>query len=62
MNADARTLHALKNQLSIVLGFSELLVAEAAPDDPRRRDFQEIHKAAVAALGLIEQAAAPEVP
>src|SRR5438552_6460988 len=41
--------HALKNYLSIILGFSELLLQETAPDDPRREDFAEIHKAATAA-------------
>lgn len=45
--------HALKNYLGIVLGFSELLLEEAAPDDPRRGDFEEIHKAAMAAVRLV---------
>jgi hypothetical protein len=45
--------HDFKNQLAIVLGFAEILLAEAAEDDPRRADFREIHKAAVAALDLL---------
>ena len=47
--------HALKNYLAIILGFSELLLQEAAVDDPRRGDFEEIHKAATAALQLVAE-------
>jgi signal transduction histidine kinase len=45
--------HTLKNQLSIILGFSELLLQESAADDPRRDDFVEIHKAAAAAVQVV---------
>jgi hypothetical protein len=45
--------HKLKNHLSIILGFTELLLQEAAPDDPRREDFEEIHKAASAAVQIV---------
>jgi hypothetical protein len=45
--------HDFKNQLAIVLGFSEILLTEAAEDDPRRADLKEIHKAAAAALDLL---------
>ena len=45
--------HDFKNQLGIILGFSEMLLADAADDDPRRGDFEEIHKAATAALDLL---------
>src|SRR5476651_1630671 len=47
--------HDFKNQLAIIRGFAEILVAEAAADDPRRPDLEEIHKAAVAALALLER-------
>jgi light-regulated signal transduction histidine kinase (bacteriophytochrome) len=50
---DDRTRHDFKNQLAIIHGFAELLVAEAAVDDPRRADLQEIAKAAVSALDLL---------
>lgn len=50
---DNKNRHAFKNQLAIIFGFSEMLLAEAAADDPRRRDFDEIHKAATAALDLL---------
>ena len=39
---DDRIRHDFKNQLAIIHGFAELLIAEAAPDDPRRGDFEEI--------------------
>ncbi len=52
MTAD-RNRHDFKNQLAIILGFSDILLAEAAPSDPRRGDFKEIHTAATAALDLL---------
>ena len=45
--------HTLKNYLAIILGFSELLLQDAAPDDPRREDLEEIHKAASAAVEIV---------
>ena len=45
--------HDFKNQLAIIRGFSEILIEETAADDPRRRDLEEIHTAAVTALALI---------
>jgi hypothetical protein len=45
--------HDFKNQLAIIRGFAEILVAEATPGDPRRADLEEIHKAAVKALELL---------
>lgn len=45
--------HALRNHLAIILGFSEVLLQEAAPDDPRRNDLEEIHKAALAAVAIV---------
>ena len=56
MNIDDKGRHDLKNQLAIIRGFAELLVAEAAVDDPRRCDLEEIYKAAVVALDLIDRA------
>ena len=51
----ARWRHDLKNQLGIVLGYSELLLQDIAEGDPRRDDVDEILKAAQAAMVLIEQ-------
>jgi hypothetical protein len=65
MTRDDKSRHDFKNQLAIVLGFSEILLAEAAEDDPRRGDFKEIHTAAIAAMDLLADLyrdAAPETP
>ena len=61
---DDKNRHDFKNQLGIILGFSEILIAEAAASDPRHGDFEEIHRAATAALDLLarlypEKAGAP---
>jgi len=53
MPDDERNRHDFKNQLGIILGFSEILVAEAEAGDPRREDFEEIHRAAQTALDLL---------
>jgi len=45
--------HDLSNQLSIILGFSELLLAGMADSDPRKPDLLEIEKAAKSAMGLV---------
>lgn len=47
--------HDFKNQLAIIRGFSEILIAETSLADPRRRDLEEIYKAAVTALQLLAQ-------
>ena len=52
--------HSLKNYLAIILGFSELLLQETAPDDPRREDLEEIHKAAKAAVEIVSAIGAGE--
>jgi signal transduction histidine kinase len=54
------TTHALKNCLAIILGYAELLLQESAPDDPRRVDFQEIHRAATAAVRLMAEPTEPD--
>ena len=53
--APPRLGHDLSNQLSIVLGFSELLLAGMRADDPLKPDLQEIEKAARAAMNLVSQ-------
>ena len=47
--------HDFKNQLAIIRGFAEILLAETDATDPRHRDLEEIHKASVAALALLER-------
>ena len=53
MTDDDKIRHDFKNQLAIIQGFAEILVAESPADDPRRRDLEEIHKAAVTALEML---------
>ena len=48
--------HALKNYLSILMGFTELLLDESGPDDPHRADFEEMHRAASQAVKLLSTA------
>ncbi|MGE0702373.1 MAG: hypothetical protein AB7F99_06235 [Vicinamibacterales bacterium] len=43
----------MKNQLGIILGFSELMLGEMESDDPKRRDVEEIHTAALRAMELL---------
>jgi hypothetical protein len=50
-------LHALKNQLSIVVGFSDLVYSDTPPEDPRHADLAEIRKAARAAMAIIPELA-----
>jgi hypothetical protein len=45
--------HALKNYIAIILGYADLLLDDMAPDDPRVADLREIHKAASAAVALL---------
>lgn len=52
---EPKALHDFKNHLSVIVGFSGLLLQECAADDPRRPDLEEIHKAAEAALRLLPE-------
>ena len=49
----ARWRHDLKNQLGIVLGFSELLLNDLDPASSHHADVEEIHTAAKRALDLL---------
>jgi hypothetical protein len=50
---DEKSRHDFKNQLAIICGFAEILLADTADGDPRRRDLEEIHTAALTALDLL---------
>lgn len=52
---DSRWRHDLKNQLGIVLGFSELLLEELEEASPLRGDLEEILRAGRRAMQLVEQ-------
>ncbi len=49
------TVHNLKNQLGVVLGFIELLIEDTPEADTRRADLLEVYKAARACIALIER-------
>lgn len=51
---DARWRHDLKNQLGIVLGFSELLIEDLDAANPMRADLEEILKAGRRAMVLVD--------
>jgi signal transduction histidine kinase len=59
-NAEWR--HDLKNQLGVVLGFAEIVLAELDPSSPVRADVEEIHTAAQRAMEIVRAlgSAAPE--
>jgi PAS domain S-box-containing protein len=47
--------HDFNNMLTAILGYADWLETELAPDDPRRRQVDEIQKAAERAAGLTRQ-------
>ena len=49
--------HFLKNQLSIVLGFSDLMLEELDATHPNRHDIEEIRSAAAAAIARMPELA-----
>ena len=55
---ESDVIHRLKNHLCIIVGFSELLVAEFPADDRRRADLMEIQKAARDAMAMMGELAA----
>jgi hypothetical protein len=54
-SADRNVRHDVKNQLGIILGFSELMLADMADDDPQRPDVTEIRGATLMALQLLRR-------
>jgi signal transduction histidine kinase len=55
-----RWLHDVRNQLSIILGFSEILLQELDSQDSKRADLQEIHVAAERAMAALTRAPRPQ--
>ena len=51
---DSRRLHNVRNQLSIVIGYCDLLLNDIPDSDRRRADVVEIRKAADAAMAILE--------
>jgi hypothetical protein len=52
---DAETEHAVKNHLAVLAGFCELLLAESPADDQRRRDLEEMLRAARALVAIFRR-------
>lgn len=52
--------HDMKDQLGIVLGFSDLLLQEMDPSDAKRADLLEIHAAATKAMELLRRLGDPK--
>jgi hypothetical protein len=53
MTVQSRFVHDMKNQLGIIIGFTNLLLDDMASDDPRRADLDEVRKAGEAALAIL---------
>jgi len=47
--------HDFNNILTAIGGYTDLLIADLPPDDPRRSDVEEIYRATVCAAGLTQQ-------
>jgi hypothetical protein len=57
MSGEPPEIHQLKNHLSIIVGFCDLLLTDLPQGDPKRADLEEIRKAGQAALELIPDVA-----
>ena len=55
MADDRKFVHDMKNLMGIVLGYSNLLLDEMAPDDPKRADLDEIRQAGESAVALLNE-------
>jgi signal transduction histidine kinase len=51
---ESRRLHDIRNQLSIIVGFCELLLQEIPEHDRKHADLLEVSKAANTAVALLE--------
>lgn len=52
---DHDLIHQLKNHLSVIAGFCEVLLVETGAEDPRRADLLEMHQAAQNAIAVIQE-------
>ena len=55
-SSESRKLHNVRNQLSVIIGFCDLILAELTEQDPKYRDVAEMRKAASTAMSLLEGA------
>jgi hypothetical protein len=54
---NAQLVHNLKNHLAVIVGFCDLLIADALEDDPRTGDLHEVHNAARQAMAVMPEVA-----
>jgi signal transduction histidine kinase len=47
--------HDMKNLLGVIIGFSNVLLEDLTPGDPKRGDVEEIRKAGERALALLNE-------
>ncbi|MGE3345222.1 MAG: hypothetical protein AB7L71_17515 [Vicinamibacterales bacterium] len=57
LHFDGETVHHLGNQISIVLGFTDVLLLECDADHPFHAELHEIRSAAQKAAALLARAA-----
>jgi signal transduction histidine kinase len=53
LNADRKFVHDMKNLIGIIIGYSNLILDEMPPDDPKRSDLTEIRNAGESAIVLL---------
>jgi hypothetical protein len=53
---DQRDVHLLSNHLAVIIGFIELMISDALPNDPHLNDLMEVRAAAIAAANVIGKA------
>ena len=52
---DQGDVHLLSNHLAVIIGFVELMIADALPSDTHFNDLMEVRAAAIAAANLINR-------
>ena len=52
---DREAEHTLRNHIAVIVGTIELILEDCQPGDPRAQDLAEIHKAATAAMHLLQR-------
>jgi riboflavin biosynthesis pyrimidine reductase len=52
-----QVVHQLKNHLAVIVGFCDLLLADAPDGDQRTADLREVHKAARQAMAVMADVA-----
>jgi hypothetical protein len=51
---ESQRLHNVRNHLSVIIGYCDLLLTELRETDSRHKDILEIRKAAYAAMALLQ--------